>query len=141
MQMLDEAENLGLISPGIDIIEGTSGSTGIALAFQCRARNYRLHIVMPDDQAQEKKILLEKLGAIVHIVPSCSIANPNHYVNRAKKLAIELNGFFVNQFENTNNYKVHYEMTGPEIWNQLDGKIDAFVMSSGTGGTIAGVSK
>jgi len=123
------------------IVEGTSGSTGIALAYQCNARGYALHIVMPDDQAEEKKALLEKLGATVIIVPCCAIANKNHYVNQARKLASEINGFFVNQFENTTNNEIHYLETGPELWTQTHGQIDGFVMSAGTGGTIAGVSR
>lgn len=145
--MLDEFEEAGLLSRNSQqhVVEGTSGSTGIALAFQCRARGYQLHIVMPDDQAEEKRRILETLGATVHITRSCSIANPDHYVNRARLLAQQLNGVFVNQFENTANYRVHYESTAIEIIEQLKTftykPIDAFVMSSGTGGTIAGLSR
>lgn len=174
--MLDDFEAKGLLSPGMHIVEGTSGSTGIALAYQCRSRGYRLHIVMPDDQAEEKRNLLRTLGATVHITQNCGIANKEHYVHRAKKLAEELGGVFVNQFENVSNMQVHYSTTGPEILRQVQqltaqdttinhqhrrkshnilgspGKgaragasqilpFDAFVMSSGTGGTIAGISK
>jgi cysteine synthase len=96
---------------------------------------------MPDDQAAEKRQLLQNLGADVVIVPTCAIASKEHYVNTARRLADELNGVFVNQFENLSNCQVHYEVTGPEIWQQLDGHIEGFVMSSGTGGTIAGVSR
>lgn len=139
--MLDVAEKQGILTPGMSIVEGTSGSTGIALAYQCNARGYSLQIVMPDDQAQEKKKLLEKLGATVTIVPCCAIANKNHYVNQARKLATDLRGFYVNQFENTTNADIHYLETGPEIWKQCNGEISAFIMSAGTGGTIAGVSR
>jgi cysteine synthase len=125
----------------LDIVEGTSGSTGIALANICNALGHNLHVVLPDDQAEEKKRLLETLGASVYIVPVCSISNDNHYVNEARRLANRIGGIFVNQFENIANYQVHYEETGPEIWKQMHGKIGAFVMSAGTGGTIAGISK
>jgi cysteine synthase A len=123
------------------VVEGTSGSTGIALASLCNALKLQLFIVMPDDQANEKKKLLESLGATVTIVPCCAISNKDHYVNRAKKLAEEIGGVFVNQFENLSNYQAHLDETGPEIWNQTNGTLDAFVMSAGTGGTIAGVSR
>lgn len=123
------------------VVEGTSGSTGIALASLCNAMRLKLFIVMPDDQAEEKKKLLESLGATVTIVPCCAISNKDHYVNRAKKLAEDINGVFMNQFENISNYQAHLEETGPEIWKQTNGRIDAFIMSSGTGGTIAGVSR
>jgi cysteine synthase A len=139
--MLDSAEEKGLLTPGMNVIEGTSGSTGICLAYQCKLRGYILHIVMPDDQAEEKRLLLEKLGAIVHIVPAAAIANKNHYVNKAAQLTKDLQGFFVNQFENVSNYITHYQNTGPEIYAQMNGHVDGFVMSSGTGGTIAGISR
>jgi cysteine synthase A len=139
--MLDSAEETGLLTPGMNVIEGTSGSTGICLAYQCKLRGYILHIVMPDDQAEEKRLLLEKLGAIVHIVPAAAIANKNHYVNKAAQLTKDLKGFFVNQFENVSNYLTHYHNTGPEIYSQMNGKVDGFIMSSGTGGTIAGISR
>lgn len=129
------------ISKGCPIVEGTSGSTGIALASICNCLDFRLVVVMPDDQSQEKVRLLEALGASVNIVPSASISNPNHYVNKARKIAVELNGIFIDQFENEANFDAHYQTTGPEIWKQTSGKIDAFVMSSGTGGTISGVSR
>jgi cysteine synthase A len=82
-----------------------------------------------------------RMGAELITVPTCAISNPQHYVNVARSLAKKNNGFFTNQFENTANYKAHFECTGPEIWRQTNGKIDMFVMSSGTGGTISGVSK
>jgi cysteine synthase A len=139
--MLDMFEKSGVLKPGMDVVEGTSGSTGIALAYQCNARGYPLHIVMPDDQAMEKRQVLKNLGANVVVVPACAISSKDHYVNTARRLAEKLGGVFINQFENVANYQVHYKVTGPEIWHQLQGKIDGFVMSSGTGGTIAGVSR
>ena len=123
------------------IFEGTSGSTGIALACLCNAMGLKLHVVMPDDQADEKRLLLETLGVKVTIVPCCSISNKNHYVNTARRMAKEADGIFLDQFENLSNFEAHYEETGPEIWTQTGGSVDAFVMSAGTGGTIAGVSR
>jgi len=129
------------IRRGAPVVEGTSGSTGISLACMCRALNAPLYVVLPDDQAAEKRVLLEGLGAEVRVVPSAAISNKNHYVNRARALAEEVGGIFMNQFENTANFMAHYTETGPEIWEQTGGDVDAFVMSAGTGGTIAGVSK
>jgi cysteine synthase len=138
--LMNAEKNDPKYKPGCNIVEGTSGSTGIALANMCLARGLKLHIVMPDDQSNEKRKLLECLGATVTIVPNCAISNKDHYVNRAKKLAKDMNGIFINQFENISNYNIHYKTTGPEIWKQLNGNINTFVMSSGTGGTISGIS-
>lgn len=138
VQAMEKSRTGGLV------VEGTSGSTGIALATLCVARGHACLVVLPDDQAMEKKAILQSLGAIVYQVPTASISNPNHYVNiarQAAKLARQkfgIRAFFVDQFENPSNYQMHYENTGPEIWKQLP-SINAFVMSSGTGGTIAGV--
>jgi cysteine synthase len=96
---------------------------------------------MPDDQSEEKRRLLTSLGAKVRVVPACAISNRDHYVNTAKRLAEEIGGIFVDQFENLANFEAHYKTTGPEIWNQTAGQVDAFVMSAGTGGTLAGVSQ
>jgi cysteine synthase len=127
------------------VIEGTSGSTGISLATLCAARGHACLVVLPDDQAPEKKRILQGLGATVRIVPTASISNPNHYVNVAKTLASMardqgIAAVFIDQFENLANFKVHYEHTGPEIFESCP-QLDAFCMSSGTGGTIAGVAK
>ena len=124
-------------------VEGTSGSTGISLATLCAARGHAIFIVMPDDQSVEKQKILRALGAFLYVVPTASISNPNHYVNIAKKAAElarskGIQAVFGNQFENIANYEVHYSMTGPEIYRQCP-HLDAFVMSSGTGGTISGV--
>ena len=127
------------------VVEGTSGSTGIALATLCAARGHACLVVLPDDQAKEKQQILRALGALVHVVSTAAISNPNHYVNMARKLAkiareeYACRAVFMDQFENEANYDVHYQMTGPEIYDQVNGQIDAFVMSSGTGGTISGV--
>jgi cysteine synthase A len=101
----------------------------------------KLHVVMPDDQADEKQVLLKTLGVTVTVVPCSGISNKDHYVNTARRMAQESGGIFIDQFENLANYQAHYEETGPEIWDQTKGKVDAFVMSAGTGGTIAGVSR
>jgi cysteine synthase A len=148
--MIQEAERAGLLKPGGIVVEGTSGSTGIALASLCRARGYRCLIVMPDDQAAEKVHLLQQFGAKVEVVKPAGIANPNHYYNRARTRAQELmqageNAVFMDQFETMANFHAHYHGTGPEIWRHLEEGFglspDAFVMSAGTGGTIAGVSR
>jgi cysteine synthase A len=126
------------------VVEGTSGSTGISLATLCAARGHACVVVLPDDQASEKKAILTTLGAIVHVVPNCAISNPNHYVNIARRIAetarvkYNIRAAFMNQFENEANFRVHYTTTGPELWKQCP-QMDAFCMSSGTGGTIAGV--
>jgi cysteine synthase A len=127
------------------VVEGTSGSTGISLATLCAARGHACLVVLPDDQAVEKQAILKSLGAVVYPVPTASISNPQHYVNLARKAAqiaahkFHSSAVFINQFENAANYHIHYHQTGPELWNQIQGNVDAFVMSSGTGGTIAGV--
>jgi cysteine synthase A len=128
------------------VVEGTSGSTGIALASLCASRNYQLVVVMPDDQAQEKEQLLQCYGAKVHIVPNCAISNPNHYVNTARRIAQQMSDHacFINQFENQANYMAHYTTTGPEIYSQIRQKrrkLNCFVMSCGTGGTLSGCGK
>ncbi|KAJ3309717.1 Cysteine synthase 2 [Boothiomyces sp. JEL0838] len=149
LAVIEDAERKGLIKPntGSTIFEGTVGSTGISLAIISRAKGYKCHIVMPDDVAQEKSNLLLMLGATVEKVKPCSIVDPNHFVNLARKRAEEMNssnsdahGLFCNQFENLVNFDIHYRTTGPEIYKQTGGKIDAFVMGAGTGGTIGGVS-
>ncbi|OQS05790.1 cysteine synthase [Thraustotheca clavata] len=139
--IVEDAEERGLLKPGGTIVEGTSGSTGISLALIARAKGYNCLIVMPDDQAKEKSDLLQQFGAVVEFVKPASIVNANHYVNQARQRANEIQGgYFADQFENEANCNVHYKTTGREIWEQTNGKIDAFVMSAGTGGTIAGVS-
>ncbi|KAM0335280.1 hypothetical protein ACHAQA_000325 [Verticillium albo-atrum] len=151
LSMIRTAEEAGLLVPGRGdtIYEGTVGSTGIALATLARAKGYRCHICMPDDMAHEKSDLLHRLGATVERVPVAPITSPAHFVNRARRLAREhaetaadgSRGFFADQFESPANWRAHFEGTGPEIWAQTEGNIDAFVAGAGTGGTISGVTK
>lgn len=135
-------------STGGIVVEGTSGSTGISLSTLVAQRGHSIIIVMPDDQSKEKQTILKCLGSVLHVVPTASISNPNHYVNIAQKIARIINddfgsygikASFMNQFENEANFLAHYKTTGPEIWQQTNGNIQAFCMSSGTGGTISGV--
>lgn len=145
------------------VVEGTSGSTGIALATLSAARGHACIVVLPDDQASEKQAILKALGAAVYVVPTASISNPQHYVNIARRLAeqarakYDIRAVFMNQFENTANFQEHYSITGPEIWQQFHQnsksqigfwellsrrhRLDAFVMSAGTGGTISGIGR
>src|SRR6476661_6273297 len=137
-----DAEKRGQLQPGGTVVEGTAGNTGIGLAHVCNARGYRCVIVMPDNQSPEKFKLLETLGAEVHKVPTVPYSNPNQYQKVAQRLAASLpNAIWSNQFDNTANRQAHVQTTGPEIWSQTNGRIDAFVAASGTGGTFAGVSE
>jgi cysteine synthase A len=136
------AERRGELSAGGTVVEGTAGNTGIGLAHVCNARGYRCVIVMPDNQSQEKYQLLEMLGAEVHQVPVVPYSNPNQYQRVAQRLAASLpNAIWSNQFDNTANRETHARTTGPEIWTQTGGRIDAFVAAAGTGGTFAGVAE
>jgi cysteine synthase len=140
--IIEDAERRGELQPGGTVVEGTAGNTGIGLAHVCNARGYRCVIVMPDNQSPEKYQLLEMLGAEVHRVPTVPYSNPNQYQKVAGRLAASLpNAIWSNQFDNTANRRAHAETTGPEIWEQTQGKVDAFVTSSGTGGTLAGVAE
>jgi cysteine synthase len=135
------AEQRSELPPGGTVVEGTAGNTGIGLAHVCNARGYRCVIVMPDNQSPEKYRLLEMLGAEVHKVPVVPYSNPNQYQKVAQRLAGSLPGaIWSNQFDNTANREVHLRTTGPEIWAQTAGHIDAFVAATGTGGTFAGVA-
>ncbi len=137
-----DAERRGELPPGGTVVEGTAGNTGIGLAHVCNERGYRCVIVMPDNQSPEKYRLLEMLGAEVHRVPTVPYSNPNQYQKVAQRLAAALpNAIWANQFDNTANRDAHRETTGPEIWTDTNGRIDAFVASTGTGGTFAGVSE
>ena len=151
LSIIQRAERRGELTPfsGDTIYEGTVGSTGISLATLCRARGYLAHICMPSDQSTEKSSLLLKLGAVVERVAPAPIVDPKHFVNRARQLASDhtLNpnkkgrGFFANQFETEANWRAHSEGTGPEIYSQCGGIVDAFVAGAGTGGTISGAAK
>jgi cysteine synthase len=137
-----DAERRGVLKAGGTVVEGTAGNTGIGFAHVCRSRGYRCVIVMPDNQSPEKYALIEALGAEVRRVKAVPYSDPNHYQKVAGRLADELpNAIWGNQFDNTANRRAHVETTGPEIWEQTGGRIDAFVSASGTGGTIAGVSE
>ncbi len=137
-----DAERRGQLKPGGTVVEGTAGNTGIGLAHVCNARGYRCVIVMPDNQAAEKYQIIEALGAELRKVPAVPYSNPNQYQKVAGRLAQELPGaVWANQFDNTANRRAHFESTGPEIWRDTQGKIDAFCAATGTGGTLAGVAQ
>src|SRR3954470_15052343 len=145
-QMILEAEKRGDLKPGGLVLEGTAGNTGIGLALVAKARGYRTLIVIPDTQSQEKKDTLRLCGAELVEVPALPYSNPNNYQHVAKRLADQLrktepNGvLFADQWNNLDNRKAHYVSTGPEIWEQTGGKLDAFICSIGTGGTLAGTA-
>ncbi len=140
--IITEAEESGELKPGFTIVEGTAGNTGIGLATLAPQKGYRCIIVMPNNQSQEKYDVLKALGVELITAPPCPFANENHFYHTAKRIAAERpNCFWANQFENTANFRAHYQTTGPEIWQQMDGKLDAFISAVGTGGTISGISK
>jgi cysteine synthase len=140
--ILLEAERQGRLKPGGIIVEGTAGNTGIGFLHLGNARGYRCVIVMPDNQSPEKAALLATLGAEVRIVRTVPYSDPNHYQKVAGRLATELpNAIWGNQFDNTANRDAHLATTGPEIWQQTGGRVDAFVCATGTGGTFGGVSR
>ncbi|MFL5318157.1 MAG: cysteine synthase A [Myxococcaceae bacterium] len=139
--MIRDAEARGLLKPGSTIVEGTAGNTGIGLAVLGRERGYKMIVTMPDNLAREKYEYLEALGAEVRRVPVVPFAEPRHYYHQARTLAEQHGYFWADQFENTSNGDFHYESTGPEIWEQLGGKVDILVAAVGTGGTLSGVSR
>jgi cysteine synthase len=136
-----DAEKRGLLKPGGVIVEGTAGNTGIGLALVGNARGYRTVIVIPDTQSQEKKDMLRLCGAELREVPAVPYKDPNNYVHVSERLAKEMGAFWANQWDNTANRDGHYRSTGPEIWEQTEGRVDGFTCAIGTGGTLAGVSK
>jgi cysteine synthase A len=137
-----DAEQRGELRPGGSVVEGTAGNTGIGLAHVCNERGYRCIIVMPDNQSPEKYRLLEMLGAELYKVPAVPYSNPNQYQKVSQRLAGSLrNAIWANQFDNPINRYAHFTTTGPEIWEQTNGKVDAFVAASGTGGTLAGTAE
>ena len=140
LYIIKDAEEKGLLKPGGTVVEGTAGNTGIGLAHICNAKGYKCLIVIPDNQSQEKIDALKTLGAEVRTVPAVPYKDPNNYVKLSGRLAQEMeNAVWANQFDNLANRRAHYETTGPEIWEQTNGKIDAWVTATGTGGTFAGV--
>jgi cysteine synthase A len=141
LYIIKDAEEKGLLKPGGTVVEGTAGNTGIGLAHICNAKGYRCLIVIPETQSQEKIDMLRTLGAEVRTVPAVPYRDPNNYVKLSGRLAEEMdNAIWANQFDNLANRRAHYETTGPEIWAQTDGKVDAWVAATGTGGTYAGTA-
>lgn len=146
LAIVRDAEERGLLRPGGTIVEGTAGNTGIGLALVGNALGYRTVIVMPETQSQEKKDMLRLIGADLRLVPAVPYSNPDNYVRYSGRLAEELaktepNGVvWANQFDNTANREGHRTTTGPEIWDQTGGKLDAFTCAVGSGGTLAGVA-
>ncbi|MDF5707793.1 MAG: cysteine synthase A [Nostoc sp. S4] len=141
LYIIEDAEEKGLLKPGGTVVEGTAGNTGIGLAHICNAKGYKCLIIIPDTQSQEKIDALTALGAEVRPVPAVPYKDPNNYVKLSGRVAAELeNAIWANQFDNLANRHAHYQTTGPEIWAQTDGKIDAWTAATGTGGTFAGVA-
>ncbi len=141
LYIINDAEQRGLLKPGGTVVEGTAGNTGIGLAHICNAKSYKCLIIIPDTQSQEKMDALRTLGAEVRPVPAVPYKDPNNYVKLSGRIAAEMaNAVWANQFDNLANRQAHYETTGPEIWQQTDGKVDAWVAATGTGGTYAGVA-
>lgn len=139
--ILQEAEASGALQPGGTVVEGTAGNTGIGLTHLCNARGYRCLIVIPETQSAEKIGLLRSLGAEVRTVPAVPYSNPDNYVRLSGRIAAETPGaLWANQFDNLANRRAHYGSTGPEIWQQTGGRVDAWVAATGTGGTYAGVA-
>jgi cysteine synthase len=136
-----DAEERGTLQSGGVIVEGTAGNTGIGLALVGNARGYRTVIVIPETQSQEKKDMLRLCGAELREVPAVPYKDPNNYVHVSERLAKGMGAFWANQWDNTANRDGHYRSTGPEIWEQTDGRIDGFTCAIGTGGTLAGVSR
>ena len=140
LYIIRDAEARGELKPGGCVVEGTAGNTGIGIALVANALGYRTIIVMPDNQSAEKMQTLRALGAELVTVPPTKYADPNHFQHVSRRLAEETEGaIWAGQFDNTANRKAHIEGTAKEIWEQMDGRIDGFTCSAGTGGTIAGV--
>ena len=141
LYIIEDAEKRGILKPGGTVVEGTAGNTGIGLAHICNAKGYKCLIIIPDTQSQEKIDLLRTLGAEVRTVPAVPYKDPNNYVRLSGRVAEEMeNAVWANQFDNLANRQAHYETTGMEIWQQTEGKVDAWVSATGTGGTYAGVT-
>jgi len=142
LYIIRDAEQRGALRAGGTVVEGTAGNTGIGLAHICSARGYRCVIIIPETQSREKMELLRVLGAEVRPVPAVPYRDPNNYVKIAARVAAETqNAIWANQFDNVVNRQAHYETTGPEIWRDTGGRVDAFVCSTGTGGTLAGAAR
>lgn len=138
--IIRDAEARGELQPGGTVVEGTAGNTGIGIALVANALGYKTVIVMPDNQSREKMDTLRALGAELVTVPPTKFADPNHFVHTSRRLAEETRGaIWANQFDNIANRRAHIETTAPEIWAQMEGRVDGFTCAAGTGGTIAGV--
>ena len=144
--IIRDAEKRGVLKPGGTIVEGTAGNTGIGLAMVAGALGYKVKIVLPRTQSEEKKTAIRILGAELIEVDAVPYADPKNYVHYSQALAEELNksepngALWANQFDNTANRDIHYATTGPEIWRQTEGKVDGFTCAVGSGGTLGGVS-
>src|ERR1700681_4691598 len=141
LAIINDAEQRGQLKPGGVIVEGTAGNVGIGIALVANARGYRSVIVMPDTQSQEKKDMLQLCGADLRLIPAVPYSNPGHYARYSGRLAEELGAFWANQFDNVANRDGHYRTTGPEIWEQTDGKVDGFTCAVGSGGTLGGIAR
>lgn len=142
IRMIEEAEKSGLLKPGGTIIEPTSGNTGVGVAQAAAVKGYRCILVMPDKMSEEKFSLIRAYGAEVVKVPTTATSSPESYNNVAQRLATEITGAFLpNQFQNPDNPAAHYKTTGPEIWEDTDGKVTHYVAGVGTGGTISGTAR
>ncbi|TRW48118.1 cysteine synthase A [Aliidiomarina halalkaliphila] len=142
LQLVEDAIARGDLKPGMTIVEGTAGNTGIGLAIVAKSLGFDLLVVMPNDQTPEKTRMIEMHGAQLKAVPPVPFKDPNHFYHTARRIAEENpNYWWANQFENTSNLKAHYLHTGPEIWQQTQGRVDILVSVSGTGGTIGGNSR
>lgn len=141
LQMIEDAEKDGRLKPGGTIIEGTSGNTGMGLALVAIVKGYKVICVLSDKQSKEKMDILRGVGCEVHVCPTdVAPDDPRSYYSTSKRLAEETpNSWYVNQYDNPSNCKAHFQSTGPEIWDQTDGKVTHFVVGVGTGGTISGV--
>jgi len=135
-----DAEQRGVLKPGGTVVEGTAGNTGIGLTLVGNARGYKTVIVMPETQSQEKIDFLRMIGADLRLIPAKPYKDPGNYVHYSRRLAEELGAVWANQFDNLANREGHRLTTGPEIWHQTAGRVDAFTCACGTGGTLAGVS-
>ncbi|MDC0074697.1 cysteine synthase A [Alphaproteobacteria bacterium] len=146
LSIINDAEESGFLKKGSTIIEGTAGNTGIGLTLVANAKGYKSIVVIPNTQSAEKIEMLKLCGANIKQVPAVPYKDENNYIKISKKLAEELNykspksAYWANQFDNISNQRAHYQTTGPEIWDQTKGNIDAFICAVGTGGTLSGVS-
>lgn len=140
LSIIRDAEEQGTLKPGGTVVEGTAGNTGIGIALVANALGYRTIIVMPDNQSREKMDTIRALGAELVTVPPTKYSDCNHFQHVSRRMAEEIDGaIWAGQFDNVANRRAHIETTAPEIWEQMEGRIDGFTCAAGTGGTIAGV--